>query len=106
MPPWKPIPGHGDFKDANYLSDAERRRMATGGRRVEAGMIAAQAQKGLAEEPCAQNEYQCKRELRGNEDTAWECVGTLLDSLRRCYSVYYCEIPEVDATGLPGNTRT
>ena len=23
MPPWKPIPGHGDFKDANYLSDAE-----------------------------------------------------------------------------------
>jgi hypothetical protein len=23
MPPWKPVPGHGDFKDANYLSDAE-----------------------------------------------------------------------------------
>jgi hypothetical protein len=40
--------------------------MATGGRRVEAGMIAAQAQKGLAEEPCAQNEYQCKRERRGS----------------------------------------
>jgi mono/diheme cytochrome c family protein len=23
MPPWKPVPGYGDFKDANYLSDAE-----------------------------------------------------------------------------------
>ncbi len=23
MPPWKPIPGYGEFKDANYLSDAE-----------------------------------------------------------------------------------
>jgi hypothetical protein len=23
MPPWKPVPGFGEFKDANYLSDAE-----------------------------------------------------------------------------------
>ncbi len=23
MPPWKPVPGFGDFKDPNYLSDAE-----------------------------------------------------------------------------------
>src|SRR5438552_3478067 len=23
MPPWKPVPGYGEFKDANYLSDAE-----------------------------------------------------------------------------------
>jgi mono/diheme cytochrome c family protein len=23
MPPWKPVPGYGDFNDANYLSDAE-----------------------------------------------------------------------------------
>ncbi len=23
MPPWKPVPGYGDFKGANYLSDAE-----------------------------------------------------------------------------------
>src|ERR1700744_3714619 len=33
MPPWKPVPGHGDFKGANYLSDAE---LATLRRWVEA----------------------------------------------------------------------
>ncbi|HLK60891.1 MAG TPA: hypothetical protein VKU00_30280, partial [Chthonomonadaceae bacterium] len=28
MPPWKPVPGHGDFYDANVLTDTERSALA------------------------------------------------------------------------------